>query len=84
MSNPFDPILETLTEISQKLTLLEFVKNSPLREIELIDTKELMKRCDISEPTVIRLRKKGKIPYVQIGHVVRFDWYKVVEALEKR
>jgi len=51
-------------------------------KIEIIDTRELCNRLRITEPTVIRWRKKGKIPFMQIGSSVRFNYHKVLEALE--
>jgi|SRR5690606_22120471 len=51
---------------------------------EIIDSKTLMKRLDISEPTLQRWRDKGRIPYIQQDNVVRYNWPKVLEALEKR
>lgn len=51
---------------------------------EIIDTKTLLTRLDLSEPTVIRYRQKGVIPFLQVGNVVRYDYQKVLEALEKR
>ncbi len=50
---------------------------------EVITTKELMARLKLSEPSIIRYRKKGKIPFIQIGNSIRYDWEKVVHALEK-
>lgn len=49
---------------------------------EIIDTAELCKRLNISEPTVIRWRKKGKIPYLSIGAAIRYDYIKVIEAID--
>jgi|SRR5690606_36342542 len=51
---------------------------------EIIDTKELIARLRLSEPTIIRYRKKGIIPYLQIGSAIRYEYQKVLEALEKR
>lgn len=49
----------------------------------LLTTKELIARLQISEPSIIRYRKKGKIPFIRIGNSIRYDWEKVVKALEK-
>ncbi len=49
-----------------------------------ISRRELMNRLNISEPTVIRLEKKGKIPCMHIGSAVRYDWDAVIEALESK
>ena len=47
-----------------------------------ITTKQLCVFLGITEPTVIRWRKKGKIPFMQIGSSVRFNLSSVIAALE--
>lgn len=49
----------------------------------LLTTKELIARLQISEPSIIRYRKKGKIPYIRVGNLIRYDWEQVIKALEK-
>ena len=49
---------------------------------EIIDRDELCKRLALSEPTIIRYEKKGKIPRLSIGNSIRYNWPAVVEALE--
>lgn len=51
---------------------------------EIIDTKELLLRLGLSEPTVIRYRQKGVIPFLQVGSAIRYDYQKVLDALEKK
>ena len=46
-----------------------------------INTKQLCEFLDITEPTCIRWRKKGKIPFFQIGSAIRYDKSEVIEAL---
>lgn len=58
---------------------LESLDRTP---VEIIDTKELEKRLNITVPTIIRWKQKGKIPFIQIGSSIRFDWHKVLAALE--
>lgn len=48
-----------------------------------IDRKELVRRLGTSVPTLIRLEKKGIIPVIRYGGQVRYDWNKVMEALNK-
>lgn len=59
------------------------VKDSPEQK-EIISTEELCKRLDITEPTCIRWRKKGKIPFLSIGSSIRYEWNTVVKALENK
>ena len=47
-----------------------------------ITTKQLCEFLGITEPTVIRWRKKGKIPFLQIGSSIRFNLSSVIAALE--
>jgi excisionase family DNA binding protein len=49
-----------------------------------ITTKELCAFLAITEPTVIRWKKKGKIPYFRIGSAIRFNLKDVLKALEKK
>lgn len=46
-----------------------------------VTTKQLCEYLNITEPTVIRWRQKGKIPFFQIGSAVRYDKNEVMEAL---
>ncbi len=39
----------------------------------LIDVKELSRRLSVAEPTIYAWKRRGKIPYVQLDGVVRFD-----------
>lgn len=43
-----------------------------------------MSKLQISEPTIIRYRKKGTIPYLRIGNVIRYDYEKVLKSLEQK
>ena len=47
-----------------------------------ITTKQLCDFLGVTEPTIIRWRKKGKIPFMQIGSAVRFNLSAVISALE--
>ena len=77
-----DIILSEFREIKE---LVKNINQVPAAQpVEVIDTQELCKRLDLSEPTIITWRKKKTIPFFRIGSSVRFNWLKVVEALEKR
>lgn len=43
---------------------------------------ELCKNLDVTIQTLIRWRHKGKIPYLQIGSSIRYDFNKVLDALD--
>jgi excisionase family DNA binding protein len=62
----------------------KFVENRPnIQQTEIINRNELCKRLSITEPTVIRWEKKGKIPVLKIGRNVRYNWIAVIKSLEK-
>jgi len=49
-----------------------------------INTKELISFLDITEPTLIRWRKKGKIPFLKIGSRILYQKSAVLAALENK
>lgn len=50
--------------------------------VEIIGRDELCRRLNITEPTVIRWERKGKLPSFRIGSNVRYNWKRVIEMLE--
>lgn len=48
----------------------------------LLDTNELCQELGITRPTVAKLRKEFKVPYLRIGNRIRFDKNQVLKALE--
>ena len=77
IANPFEILREEIQDLKRLLS--QTGKISP----EIIDRPELRKRLNLTEPTVIRWEKKGKIPSIRIGSCVRYNWPEVVKALEK-
>ena len=49
-----------------------------------VDTKELCAFLGVTEPTIVRYRKKGVIPFMAIGSAYRYEIPKVVAALENK
>ncbi len=49
-----------------------------------ITRRELISRLKVTEPTIIRWERKGKIPCLRIGNSVRYKWSDVIEALEMK
>ena len=49
---------------------------------EILTGEELCKKLGITIQSVIRWRHKGKIPFLRIGSSIRYDFNKVLEALE--
>jgi hypothetical protein len=83
--NPFDELSRELKEIKE-LILNSSTKELqiPSRSPEIIDTNTLCTRLGITEPTVIRHRKRGLIPFLTIGSSVRYEWHTVIKALENK
>lgn len=82
MLNPFDVIIEKLEGLEGRIQKAYPVQ--PLPSTEIIDRLELCKRLSITEPTAIRWEKKGVIPSIRIGSSVRYNWPKVIFALENK
>jgi excisionase family DNA binding protein len=80
MDNPFEILMQRIDDLEKKIDLL--ASNDIDKVIEIIDRPELCKRLGITEPTVIRLAKRGKIPEIRIGSSVRYNWISVVKVLE--
>lgn len=82
MQNPFDVINEKLDRLESRF--FETKSTIPSPPPEIIDRKELRVRLGITEPTIIRWEKKGKIPSFRIGSNVRYNWQTVINALEEK
>ncbi len=82
MSNPFDTIMAELAEIKQAVATIPQAKAAA--PVEIINAEEICKRLAISGPTLIKWRNKKKIPFIHIGSAIRYNWPKVIEALENQ
>lgn len=82
--NPFEQLKEDL--IQEFKTLLSSVGAAPAPQPleQPVTTEELCKFLSISEPSLIRLRKKRKIPFIEVGNLIRYDKAAVIKALEKK
>lgn len=69
--------------ISVSEDLLALRMQQPINELP-IDSKELMVRLAISEPTVIRMRKRGDIPFLEVCGNYRYLWPEVLLALASK
>ncbi|WP_158995207.1 helix-turn-helix domain-containing protein [Mucilaginibacter sp. L196] len=49
-----------------------------------MNTKQLINFLDITEPTLIRWRKKGKIPFLKIGSRILYQKSAVLAAIENK
>ena len=82
----FDQLPETVSNILEKVSSLEQLLSSPGNlpgPIEKpVSTKEICDFLSITEPTLIRWRNKGKIPFLKIGTNIRYDKAAVLKAIE--
>jgi excisionase family DNA binding protein len=88
MVNPFEEIIDRLERMEKLLSELKEMalttKNGVSADNDkIVDTKELCHELKITQPTVIRYRKKGRIPFFYIGSSVRFNLHDVIKSLEK-
>lgn len=56
---------------------------NPLNE-QPVNTKEICTFLDITEVTLIRWRKKGKIPFLQVGSRILYQKSAVLAALQNK
>ena len=80
------PIDELVLKIKEAI-LQEFqpsVENSSKKIEKPVTTKQLCSFLGVTEPTVLRWRQKGRIPFFMIGSAVRFNLSEVIEALKKQ
>ncbi len=86
MSNPFEVLDNRLSTIESLLIDLKngsFLPAKPDDE-KPITVKELREYLGVTEATIIRWRKKGKIPFMQLGSRVLFNRSAVLSALETK
>ena len=57
-------------------------KSKPEPQPEIMTGEELCKKLGVTIQTLIRWRHKGKIPFMRIGSSIRYDFMKVLEAIE--
>lgn len=74
-----DNSVRTAFEKLNTTSISQQVKNE-----QPITTKQLCEFLSITEPTVIRWRKKGKIPFMQIGSALRYDREAVIKAISEK
>jgi Helix-turn-helix domain len=54
---------------------------TPVNGSGIIDAEEMLRRLPVSRGTLLNWRKAGKIPAIEIGGRVLFDWPSVQAAL---
>lgn len=81
----FDQVPSVLaTTLDTVRALLDEVKemraSQPVNEPP-IDGDELRRRLQISRPTEIEMRKRGKLPYLMVNGNYRYQWAEVLKSL---
>lgn len=75
---------EELTALIEGVIRRSLERPNETAETEIVGREELCRRLAITEPTAIRWEKKGHLPSFRIGSNVRYNWQKVLGALENR
>ena len=51
---------------------------------ELLNTGELARRLGCTERHIFNLIRRGQLPHIRVGRLVRFNWPTVLRVLEER
>lgn len=79
--NPFELINNELRIIKDQLNEIAETQTA-FPKTEIVSGEILCSRLEITRQTLGRWRLKNRIPFIQVGSVIRYDFPKVVEALE--
>jgi hypothetical protein len=71
-------------ELESYFNAVHNTKNDLGHNEQPVSTKELIAFLDITEPTLIRWRKKGIIPFLQIGSRILYQKSEVLAALRNK
>lgn len=71
----------TINTLNEKIDRLE--ASQPVNEPP-ITGEVLRKRLNISRPTEIDMRKRGKLPYLMVNGHYRYNWQAVLKALSNK
>lgn len=73
-----------ITELCERVEKLEAEKKGKSQSVNLLNGTELCKAIGISELTLIRWRKAGKIPFIEVNGGYRYSLEDVIEAATKK
>jgi len=87
MNITFNTLPMAVGQLHEKLIDIEklILANSGIDATKLltpINSEQLCSHLNISMPTCIRWRKKGRIPFLKIGASIRYNLPEVINALE--
>ncbi|OJU26845.1 MAG: hypothetical protein BGN92_07160 [Sphingobacteriales bacterium 41-5] len=81
MPQALQTMLACINELTKKVEQLQ--ASQPINESP-ITGEELRKRLQISRPTEIDMRKRGKLPYLMANGQYRYSWPLVMKALSNK
>lgn len=87
MTITFEKIPAALQEMQTLLfelknELQKIRANQPINETPITGV-ELRKRLQISRPTEIEMRKRGKLPYLMVNGHYRYLWQDVIKSINQ-
>lgn len=81
------PIIAAVAEIKSSIAKIEnhilTLRPPEPKKFESLSRKELSERLSISQKELITLEKQKSIPFMKVGKIVRYNWQRVLEFLEK-
>ena len=81
---PLSDLLDQVKQAVREEMALNMASTTPEgNNARPLTTRELCEYLRVTEPTIIRWRQKGKIPFYNIGSAVRFNLNDVLKALGK-
>lgn len=86
IQNPFAILDARLANIERIMIDLKHpeANKAENQQKTILDTDQLMEKLGVTRPTLSKWRKENRIPFIQVGAVVRYDMDKVLEALESK
>lgn len=76
--------IRELVRLEIAASIVPQTEQAPPVPADIVNQRGICERFDLSEPTVIRWRNKGKIPFMRIGSAIRYDVNAVAQALSAK
>jgi excisionase family DNA binding protein len=81
---PYHRFKDEIAKIIQDQLQGSQMFQQPISKQTIVSTEYLMEKLGVTRPTLSKWRKEGRIPFIQVGSVVRYDLDKVLEVLENK
>lgn len=82
--NPYDYLNERLASIEAIIKKVAENQTATAPQPQIMTGEQVQVKLDITRQTLARWRTQKRIPFIQVGTVIRYDFLKVLEALESR